>query len=129
MEILPHKLSSTSFSPFTTRTSTLFIPAGAIVGIAGDGVGEAGWRVAIDVAVGTDIWVAVGCTGVEVGGGKRVGVGDAGTGVGGKGVYVGILVGVLVAATVGVLVGELVAVIKAVTDGVMLGGMGVIVGV
>jgi len=69
----------------------------------------------MDVAVGTDIWVAVGSTGmgdaVAVGvGGNRVGVGDAGTGVGEKGVYVGVLI-------VGVLVGVLIKV------GVIEGGI------
>ena len=71
----------------------------------------------MDVAVGTDIWVAVGSTGmgdaVAVGvGGNRVEVGDAETGVGekGKGVYVGILVGVLIAVLVAVAVGVLVRV-------------------
>jgi hypothetical protein len=76
----------------------------------------------VDVAVEIDVWVAVGTTGmgdaVAVGvGGNRVGVGDAETGVGEKGVYVGTLVGVLVAVTVGVLLGILVAV----TVGVLVG--------
>ena len=53
-------------------------------------------------------------------GGNRVEVGDAETGVGekGKGVYVGILVGVLITGTVGVLVGELAAVAVRVLVGV-----------
>jgi len=124
MIILPDAVSSTSFFPCATRISTLFIPMDAVIGVAGDIVGEAGWRVAVDAAVGTDVLVMVGtrdavavgvggnlvAVGVAVGADVLVAVGTRDTvavGVGGSWVEVGVAVGVdaLVAVAIGVDVG------------------------